>query len=516
MIMTVGNALDEAYHSVKHLVTASTSVKMDKNKVCDLVDSLFHQKGRINKKSVSTYIRLLDELLVADVEHHLAQNISDRLTWIEPDNVVLVKEMFFIWLGCLQEPQLEYFDIWDEVCEDEVLIYYDSRCLLASEIENVICRIHQCTPEDTLFIQYQSDWFESYVESKENHLDEWLVEHTRDYDADVALELEFKLYRYRNRYYQLSKLVTLRDIASVKSLFIFNNTDLEPYYLYEVLLRNNLAAASDIIRLLILYHRGGMYVDFDTLPSFEQCFPVSNQRFPKSVKNNMVDVLKSELIMNVLRERQMTRFVRCQGNSQLIEDVAGTFFICEQDLVDSLRKEAEQVAEEQIFQPFSIPSVHKDGLALTRSKNTVGEFNNNVLIAHKESKVVRIILMMMISRYRYMERNGIIFDDLFSRSDNDVTSSEEREDYWQRFHHYRHDHLYSRDNVTLFLSGPSLVLETILSLAYEIFDIEGCNPGAVALAMSHPDLMVSFVQQTQFTSEHMRSTWQRNKNLFSR
>ncbi|MBO2006751.1 hypothetical protein J4732_07605 [Serratia marcescens] len=38
------------------------------------------------------------------------------------------------------------------------------------------------------------------------------------------------------------------------------------YYYYEIILRCNLASASDIIRLLIIYQYGGTYVDVDTLP----------------------------------------------------------------------------------------------------------------------------------------------------------------------------------------------------------------------------------------------------------
>ena len=37
-------------------------------------------------------------------------------------------------------------------------------------------------------------------------------------------------------------------------------------YNFEIFFRTNLAAASDVIRLLILYEFGGIYIDIDTLP----------------------------------------------------------------------------------------------------------------------------------------------------------------------------------------------------------------------------------------------------------
>ncbi|MDN3633005.1 MULTISPECIES: TcdA/TcdB catalytic glycosyltransferase domain-containing protein [Vibrio] len=516
MNMTAGSALDNNLQLVFEVINSSESTLFDKKKACGFVEKLLALQGQINHESVSIFIRLLDELLLADKEQYLARDVLQRISWLEPKDLVMLDKVFFVWIGCLSERQLEYFDVWEEVCQDDTFIYYDSRCLLASEIKDVLCRIHNCSHEDVAFIKHQSDWFEAFVESKERHLDEWLIDHTRVYDADIATELEHRLYRVRHRYYRLTKLVTLIDIASIDSLFVFSGFDLEPYYLYEVLLRNNLAAASDIVRLLVLYHQGGMYVDFDTLPSFEHCFPKTNRRFPEWVSNNMVDVLKAELVMNVFRTQQLTRFARCQGDHQLVENLVATFFDDDKEQIKSLHEDVAAITEDKLFHPFILPPVHKEGLALTKAKNSVGEFNNNVLIAPKGSKLIRIVLTMMSSRYRYMEDNGIIFDDIFNSRDCDVNNRVmESEEYWLRFSDYRYDHLRSSDNVTLFLSGPSLVLEVLISLAYEVFDIEGCSPNAVAFAMSHPDLKMAFEHQTQFTVEHMRSTWLRNQNLFS-
>ncbi len=514
--MTAGSALDNNLQLVFELINSSESTLFDKKKACGFVEKLLALQGQVNHESVSIFIRLLDELLLADKEQSLARDVLQRISWLEPEEEDLVKleTVFFVWIGCLGERQLEYFDVWEEVIQGDTFIYYDSRCLLASEVEGVLCRIHHCSYKDGSFIKHQSDWFEAFVESQEKHLDEWLIDHTRAYDADIATELEHKLYRIRYRYYRLTKLVTMLDIASIDSLFTFNGFDLEPYYLYEVLLRNNLAAASDIVRLLVLYHQGGMYVDFDTLPSFDHCFPKTNRRFPEWVSNNMVDVLKAELIMNVFRTQQLTRFARCQGDHLLVDNIVETFFDDDKKQISSLYEDVAEITEDKLFHPFILPLVYKKGLALTKAKNSVGEFNNNVLIAPKGSKLIRIVLMMMISRYRYMEDNGIIFDDIFNPL-VDAGNNEENDEYWHRFAAYRYDHLCFNDNVTFFLSGHSLVLEVLLSLAYDVFNIEGCHPNSVALAMSHPSLMMAFEHQTQFTAEHMRSTWQRNQNLFS-
>lgn len=60
-----------------------------------------------------------------------------------------------------------------------------------------------------------------------------------------------------------------------------------------------------------------------------------------------------------------------------------------------------------------------------------------------------------------------------------------------------------------------LILETILSLSYELLDIDDVSSFTVSTLMQIPALGMSFTEQTQFTSEHMRSTWQSNDNLFT-
>ncbi|HEB0143683.1 TPA: glycosyl transferase, partial [Serratia marcescens] len=48
---------------------------------------------------------------------------------------------------------------------------------------------------------------------------------------------------------------------SITELFCNDFDDFMRYYHYEIILRHNIASASDIVRLLIIYQYGGTYID---------------------------------------------------------------------------------------------------------------------------------------------------------------------------------------------------------------------------------------------------------------
>ncbi len=74
--MTAGSALDSNLQLVLELINGSESTLFDKKNACSLVEKLLAFQGKVNQESVSVFIRLLDELRLADKEQHLAQNVS--------------------------------------------------------------------------------------------------------------------------------------------------------------------------------------------------------------------------------------------------------------------------------------------------------------------------------------------------------------------------------------------------------------------------------------------------------
>lgn len=77
------------------------------------------------------------------------------------------------------------------------------------------------------------------------------------------------------------------------------------YYYYEIILRCNLASASDIIRLLIIYQYGGVYIDVDTLPYTDNIYYNLNNYIKKEgiIENDMFFLFKTACFLNKMNSR---------------------------------------------------------------------------------------------------------------------------------------------------------------------------------------------------------------------
>ena len=508
--MILGPALDNVLPRKQLIGLIESSALRDKTVILSLLSQLLEHNGVLSTQSFAKYIQLLDALLDQD-EESLAQAFHLKMFW-QPAYLsatkVKVDGVFFVWIGSLGYRQLEYYEIWQRVCRGNTKIYYDSRYLLAGEIKPTLGRLFGCYFDSQQWVERQNHCLQRFLESHELNFDDFFIRYVRRYNPNLAFGLEVQLASIKKRYQYLNQHTHLVDIAKIDGLFDMSARSFERYYQYELILRHNLAAASDIVRLLILYHQGGMYVDFDTLPCFEHCFKRTNQHYPVLVNRNMSDLVKSEIILDLFRRKKALKWGRGRQSSALLDEVMRTFFSDQPQFLKSLSTDVDGLTPEQILIDFPLPGVHQHGLCLSAAKNAGGEFNNNVLVAHKHSKTVRIVLRTMMKRYAFLEQHDIVFGTRLSeRHTND--------EYWLRFNDYRRDHLKTDNNVTLFLSGPSMILETTLSLCYEVLDIGMCSPSAIALALSHPQLGFSYHYQTQFTVEHMRSSWLRNQNLFS-
>lgn len=81
--------------------------------------------------------------------------------------------------------------------------------------------------------------------------------------------------------------------------------DFMKYYYYEIILRCNLASASDIIRLLIIYQYGGVYIDVDTLPYTDNIYYNLNNYIKKEgiIENDMFFLFKTACFLNKMNSR---------------------------------------------------------------------------------------------------------------------------------------------------------------------------------------------------------------------
>ena len=115
-------------------------------------------------------------------------------------------------------------------------------------------------------------------------------------DGRIGRKLESELQQARYLYRAIARHFTLRDVQDYVSVIM--DCEFRQYYSREITLRGNLAAASDILRLHVIQHFGGMYIRLRCLPSFDHVF-VRTDAFCRdhNISFSFIDVLKSEMYL---------------------------------------------------------------------------------------------------------------------------------------------------------------------------------------------------------------------------
>ncbi|MGQ6445220.1 TcdA/TcdB catalytic glycosyltransferase domain-containing protein, partial [Serratia sp. IR-2025] len=265
-----------------------------------------------------------------------------------------------------------------------------------------------------------------------------------------------------------------------------------------IILRHNIASASDIVRLLIIYQYGGTYIDVDTLPYIDNIYHRLNEYIRKEgiaesdsfLLFKTVCFLKKTNSEGVLPEA----VIGCDENELGLDAVGFEEIkrLIELDLADfSL----------DMILPLGETYVHKNLLALGSLRRFKGVYFNNFISSHQKSKAVRIILRVMKKRYRFLEKNNCIFDcyiDDGSRC------------YLTRILPWRNELTTRNYCVTSVLTGPGLIVEVLLGLAYKAFNIGYLiEPSSIAEYMQNPDFGIALFQHTIDTPDGAYSTWRK-------
>jgi hypothetical protein len=444
-----------------------------------------------NKSDVRYYIEELE----------LNYNGNDAQTYFQGKNYhfsldkvnEIDEHVFFVWIGSLNLNKLKYLNIWRK-SYDKLHLWIDSRTILYSHLSLIVKLIER--KYGLSMIESQNYFFSkckylstvtitSFVDSELPELVETLND-TLDIHAKTAKSLA--------RHY---------IIHEVSDEIDFISNDLERFYSYEVALRGNLAAASDIIRLSILYQYGGTYVDVDTLPNFRHMFQNSyNYSSKENVNLNLFDSYMSKIYYN------------------LVSDIAGEIYSklenSETDLyIESVLPHIKnhisrdiELLDKQNFVKFEPPRSIRNLVCISVNENNFYEFNNNILSCKRNSKLIKICVREMCRRYKYVEKRN------FHRLNRRILDQEiSINHHYERMCRYRVDNTEVQENLcTLVLSGPTLILEVLLGCTAEIL---GTSARAVSIAaiLRNPTLGIAFENQVMYTSEHLNSSWLINKNM---
>ncbi|MDF8319139.1 TcdA/TcdB catalytic glycosyltransferase domain-containing protein [Serratia nevei] len=404
--------------------------------------------------------------------------------------------LHFVWIGDLNELNTHYIEIWRETNKDkEVFFWHDRNASL--------CNLLNSSIRDFVNTKGIKDKEKSELKIKNSAFD-YIYSKIKEGFSFDELVIEFLLnneipHQKQPKAIEESWFATRGLIKkNIAELFCNDFDDFMKYYYYEIILRCNLASASDIIRLLIIYQYGGVYIDVDTLPYTDNIYYNLSNYIKKEgvIENDMFFLFKTACFLNKINSRVTSSEYVGNYNAEALG-------------VDVVRFEKIKTLIEIDIANFSLDMVlplgniyvYKNLLALGSLRRLKGIYFNNFISSHKKSKSVRMILRVMKKRYRFLEKNNCIFnyyvDDGFRC-------------YLTRILTWRTELITKDYCVTSALTGPGLIVEVLLGLAYELFNVEcSTEPSSIAEYMQDTEFGIALFQHNIDTPDGTHSTWRK-------
>ncbi len=492
-------------NKLKHIestIINSLEAHHNSDSVSFLFDKLINSLTEMDSISVIKNISMINDILI---KHDLGPNVffstemADCFKSIEESNkkISAPEGVFFVWIGDIPQEAINYINVWKRSTNEKIDLWCDFNFLLAGKIKIIIETIYATDgmPDKTLACQeiFYSEVID-YISNKNMRGDQAIISFVEKRKPQLAIQLKKELKGIKSKMEQLGSFVNIKNVEK----YDFLTECYYRFYLTEVLLRNNLAAASDILRLSLLYKYGGTYIDVDTLPPLDHVFSKTNLNFEKSLTSkDIVDIFKSKLFIDRFNNDKVSSEELRYNNYKLYSIMK----VIDDELPDSLIDDIINTSESDLCQKCEIKRIDKNLISISASKNSIGDFNNNIISSHPRSKLMKIILMEMKKRYDY------IFDNKFD-SYNTTESFSGNNEYYNRLKDYRLDTLGNNNYVTLIASGPILLLEVILGMSYKVLNLEyDVSQVGVSLALQLPHIGIGYLDQTMYTHEHIKSSW---------
>jgi hypothetical protein len=402
--------------------------------------------------------------------------------------VAIPNLIHFVWIGDINALDLSYIRIWKAANPDKTLyLWRDSDSSLCHHFHRLLagyaapdndhCRLLKLQNEAFHFIYPRMDSQHSFNQLAALFLATKGIIVTPD--ADPA---QGSLWQ--------SELL----IKEITPLFSHSFTAFRRLYYYEVIIRGNFAAASDIVRLLILYRYGGLYLDSDTLPGLEYLYSTTHRLL------RQYDIPESHAIARAKSTAVLARLyhqkdIRNRISDCLQEEIPQTQ---QEPLCQAIIDDVAHIHQSDI-RPLGQLTCYRDFPLLSALPWLPAAWFSNVIGCAPGAKAIAIILRTIRKRYRFLEKNGAIFN-LFVEHNN--------RHYLSRLLPWRFESLIRAGNVTLALTGPGMIVEVLLALGYRILDLsEEIPPAFLSDAMRNENPGLAFFNQTLDTPLSATSTW---------
>jgi len=404
--------------------------------------------------------------------------------------------LHFVWVGDTNQVSIEYIDIWKKTNKDKDIYFW------CDEYASLCQFLHHSIQEHVLHNNIENK-YDTEIRIKNNAFN-YIFPKLKQGLAFDKLVVEFLSVNnipckelapsVLNPRLKTKGVVT----KNITELFNCELSDFMKYYYYEIILRGNLASASDIVRLLIIYRYGGIYIDVDTLPYTDNIFPKLNNFIEKEkiVEDDFLLLFKTRCILKKMSLLNFSDNEYLNYHKVKVETEKNTHqkihTLIESDLAEfSLKK----------ILPLGKLYVHKNLLSIGSLRRLKGIYFNSFISSHPRSKAVKIILRTMKKRYKFLERNNCIFD---------CYRGAIKISYLSRILTWRTELITKEYCVTSVLSGPGLIIEVLLGLAYELLDFErSTEPSSIAEYMQNDKYGIALFQHNLDTPDGLCSSWRK-------
>lgn len=289
-------------------------------------------------------------------------------------------------------------------------------------------------------------------------------------------------------------------------------------------MRQNLAAASDIVRLKALYQHGGIYIDVDLLPGLKNDFfskAVSQDierltHLPNGSDTIVINLVKTQLILEQLAASFPARESLMQAGSY--QDYIAKFKARSPEhasLINRMTIEIKQHGQvpNDFFQPLTAQRLSSDGIRVA----DINGFSKAVIVSPAGNPILKAALKQFAKNYHYLEQAGLVDINKISEIDEKayqyLLASEQRnnknsEDGYHNFSNknfsYRLDGIQPNNRATTYVTGL-----VALHQAFDRFGIDLIQDPTERIDR----IDLQFTEFNQYTEEEIKHRWLADNDL---
>lgn len=405
------------------------------------------------------------------------------------------KHIHYFWIGDINYKFIDYIELWSY--SDNRLsfsLWYDSTAFLIGELRKfLITSVGICSKDLAFCSKMQKDMYCYLMKKVELNysIDESIIEYLLDNGMNskelikIKENNEKKIRRFNSYLSSKSIDISLHDFNELINKK--DNISLKKMYLIELFFRVNIAASSDIARIIILKSYGGIYMDLDTLPyikiPLDDSYKEDLEYINLSIEmKEMFELTINQLALNKLNN---LNFFKIRGvKFNYINKAREKIPFLYKKYLTKLESNLEKTSGIFLKNLSEVKMITSKALNLSLFDDV---FYSNVIVANKNSEVLNIAIELICNSY------NVIIDCI----ENDKCTHD--------FNDYRFDGILNNSRITLFLTGPALFFNSLCLFIESFFDL----PRNIS-TMTYSRLVkenFSFTEQIIKNEEGFMSSW---------